>query len=284
MATPSFTAACCVIGDEILNGKTQDVNSHYLARFLFELGIDLKRIEVVGDDPNAIADSVRRLSKDHDVVFTSGGIGLFCLYDYHSSIAHASIVCLAGVTHDDISYQSVADAFGLQLQLDSETHTRVRAMLAKHEKLHMENDYRRLATFPHPSRHLRANPKFLIPVVVVNNNIYMLPGVPRLFRLLVDSIQEHMQQLVSEHTGRQARPFIRVEVATQCGEADIASALTTIQEQVRDQDIKIGSYPVEGKDSRVVISIVGRDRTAVQKTASQIIHETKGWEIKSSRL
>lgn len=157
-------------------------------------------------------------------------------------------------------------------------------MLAKHEKLHMEQDYRRLATFPHPSRHLRANSKFLIPVVVVNNNVYMLPGVPRLFRLLVDSIQEHMEQLISEHTGKQARPFIRIEVATQRGEADIASALTTIQEQVRDQDIKVGSYPVDSKDFRVVISIVGRDTTAVQKTASHIIHATNGWEIKSSRL
>lgn len=96
--TPTpVTAACCIIGDEILNGKTKDSNSHFLgmarvknpyihhsyshpyhsniAKYLFDCGIDLKRIEVVGDDYGAIAETVTRLSSQHDLVFTSGGIG-----------------------------------------------------------------------------------------------------------------------------------------------------------------------------------------------------------------
>ena len=80
------TAACCVIGDEILSGKTQDTNSHYLgkqidqrfesvvnssqAKTLFQLGIELKTIQVVGDDQQAIAQSIKELASSYDIVFT----------------------------------------------------------------------------------------------------------------------------------------------------------------------------------------------------------------------
>lgn len=72
---PVRTAACLIIGDEVLNGKTKDSNSNFLAKFLFDLAIDLKRIEVIADDEDEIVEAVTRLAARYDFVITSGGIG-----------------------------------------------------------------------------------------------------------------------------------------------------------------------------------------------------------------
>src|SRR6056297_484633 len=72
---PNPTAAMLVIGDEILSGRTRDVNMHHLAKELTNFGIDLKEVRVVSDDPDAIAQAVKTLSQGHDHLFTSGGIG-----------------------------------------------------------------------------------------------------------------------------------------------------------------------------------------------------------------
>ena len=69
------TAGCVIIGDEVLGGKTVDTNSAYLAKFCFKLGINLRRIEVIGDDESEIISTVRKMSDNYDFVVTSGGIG-----------------------------------------------------------------------------------------------------------------------------------------------------------------------------------------------------------------
>ena len=69
------TAGCVIIGDEVLGGKTLDSNSAYLAKFCFKMGINLKRIEVIGDDEDEIIQTVRKMSDNYDFVVTSGGIG-----------------------------------------------------------------------------------------------------------------------------------------------------------------------------------------------------------------
>merc|ERR1712098_700199 len=94
------TAGCIIIGDEVLGGKTVDTNSAYFAKFCFSLGIQLKRIEVIADDEEEIIEAARRMSKNYDLVVTSGGIG---------------------PTHDDITYQSIAKAFNLPLELHETT-------------------------------------------------------------------------------------------------------------------------------------------------------------------
>src|ERR1700759_4408293 len=86
------TAAVLVIGDEVLSGRTQDTNSHHIARFLGALGIDLREIRVVGDLESEIVAALNALRQKHDVVFTTGGIG---------------------PTHDDITADAVAKAFGV---------------------------------------------------------------------------------------------------------------------------------------------------------------------------
>ena len=69
------TAGCIVIGDEVLGGKTVDTNSAYMAKFCFDLGLSLKRVEVIGDDEGEIMEATRRMSTHYDFVVTSGGIG-----------------------------------------------------------------------------------------------------------------------------------------------------------------------------------------------------------------
>lgn len=101
------TAGCIIIGDEVLGGKTTDTNSAYMAKFCFNLGINLKRVEVIGDDEEEIIEACRRMSKNYDFVVTSGGIG---------------------PTHDDITYQSIAKAFGLKLKLHQEAFEKMKKL------------------------------------------------------------------------------------------------------------------------------------------------------------
>jgi len=92
MSDPVPTAAILVIGDEILSGRTKDRNVGFIADRLTSLGIDLKEVRIVSDDKAAIIEAVRALSERYDVVFSTGGIG---------------------PTHDDITAESVAEAFGV---------------------------------------------------------------------------------------------------------------------------------------------------------------------------
>jgi len=105
------TAACLVIGDEVLGGKTVDTNSAYMAKFCFGLGMALKRVEVIADDESEIIEAVRRMSDNYDFVVTSGGIG---------------------PTHDDITYQSIAKAFGLPLKLHDESYEKMKKFSKPH--------------------------------------------------------------------------------------------------------------------------------------------------------
>ncbi|KAI8886285.1 Molybdopterin binding protein [Backusella circina FSU 941] len=255
----TITAACCIIGDEILSGKTKDTNSNYLAKSLFDVGIELKRIEVVGDDKKDIADSVRSLSSQYDIVFTSGGIG-------------KAISC---PTHDDITYEAIAAAFNLTLKVDTMTHDYIQSQLSKMSPNNnsMTKHHIRMATFPHPAILLREKKELKIPIVVVNRNIHILPGVPRLFKILLDSLGPYLQKLSTSK-------FYRIDIATSQAEVAIADALTKAQANADGDFIKIGSYPLWGKNEdnvNVVVSVSGKNQERVQEIAAQVLKETKGW-------
>ncbi|KAI9024461.1 MoaB/Mog domain-containing protein [Phycomyces nitens] len=256
----SFTAACCIIGDEILNGKTRDSNAHFLARSLFDLGVDLKRVETIPDDYEAIAETIRRLSSQHDIVFTSGGIG---------------------PTHDDITYAALAKAYNLPLELDLETCKQMEEKSGHLPGWVLNDARKRMAIFPKPSTLIRTSPELWVPIVVVNENIHVLPGIPRLFERLFESLQPHILSLIEAKTGKQGtEKYHRIQIATAQPEGKIADCLTAAQERVKDGTIKIGSYPKWGQDStgaRVVVSIVGKDKKAVETLASEISNEIEGW-------
>ncbi|KAI9031564.1 Molybdopterin binding protein [Phycomyces nitens] len=250
----TITAACCLIGDEILSGKTRDLNAHCLANFLFDLGISLKRIDVVSDDEEAIGESVRRLAKDHALVFTSGGIG---------------------PTHDDITYAAVAKAFDLSLEMDNETKQRLAEMAAQRQR-ELTDAHLRMALFPHPAILVREDPSLLIPVVVVVGQVYILPGIPQLFQRLLYSLKPYFSRLIISQ-GHTLEGFVRREVVTYQPETQLAAYLTGIQAEYPKDQLLIGSYPeLNGK---VVISIVGKDKAEVDRVGDRLENELK--EIKS---
>ncbi|KAI8336813.1 MoaB/Mog domain-containing protein [Chlamydoabsidia padenii] len=256
---PSFTAACCIIGDEILNGKTRESNAYFLSHYLFDLGISLKRVEVIADDYDAIAETITRLSSQHDVVFTSGGIG---------------------PTHDDISYDAIAKAYSLPLKLDEETCTLMKEKsLTRFPDWTLTDARKRMALFPHPAKILRVDPKLWVPIVVVNDNIHILPGIPRLFEDLMNSLRPQLEEAMAKK--QISGKYYRVEIATELQEGKIAPYLSSTQARVEGQHIKIGSYPKWSTGpggERVIVSIVGKDEAAVKKTAKSIAGEIQGWE------
>ncbi|KAG1057037.1 hypothetical protein G6F43_001109 [Rhizopus delemar] len=224
------TAACCIIGDEILNGKTRDSNAYFLGtytKYLFDLGIDLRRVETIPDDYDAIAETIKRLSSQHNLVFTRP-------------------------THDDITYSAIAKAYSLPLILDQETCQLMEtSSKQRFPNWELTEERKRMATFPEPSIKLRPDKNFWVPVVIVNKNIHILPGIPKLFEGLMSSLKPHFQEMVGDQKG-----YHRIQVATSLAEGDIAQFLTTVQSKVKD--IKIGSYPKWGLQNgvRVVVSVV----------------------------
>lgn len=187
-----------------------------------------------------------------------------------------------GVTHDDISYDAIAKAYQLELRLDPDTHQRVQAMLDK-RNVKDRQGYERLATFPYPARLLRPKQQFLIPIVIVNNNIYILPGIPRLFELLVDSLEDHLKRIINQQQQSVGGGFHRMDVATKATEGAIAQTLATIQVRVQKDGLKIGSYPIWGDPNvNVIVSVVGKNKKAVQSIAQEIAKSIDGWDHHST--
>ncbi len=148
--------AILVVGDEILSGDTEEANAGFMARALFERGVTLGRIVVVPDHRHEIAAQVAGLADEFDVVITCGGIG---------------------PTHDDITLESIAQAFDVPL-LD---HPDLLALLHQWKGHDLDESHRRLARVPAPTVLHWYDDSF--PLLQVNN-VYVLPGVPRLLRRL----------------------------------------------------------------------------------------------------
>ncbi|KIK61302.1 hypothetical protein GYMLUDRAFT_42880 [Collybiopsis luxurians FD-317 M1] len=232
------TAAALVIGDEILNGKTMDKNSNYFAKFCFERGIDLKRIEVIPDDEAEIIEASRRMVDKYDFVITTGGIG---------------------PTHDDITYASLARAFNQSLIHDSETLRRLdemnrhRAWVSTQTPQQREAT-KRMALFPDKAEVLFVCGDIWVPVVRLEGKLCIFPGIPMLFTKMLDGLSQYLPLPPASE-----RP-LRVQIFTERPESMIAPYLTSLHARLKKQkaDIQVGSYPVLGKG--VFVSLIGRDR------------------------
>jgi len=219
---PNPTAAMCVIGDEILSGRTRDANMHYLAGQLTEMGIDLKEVRVVSDDRDAIVAAVKALSDSFDHVFTSGGIG---------------------PTHDDITADCVAAAFGAHIDVRADA----RAILEAHyEKAGTELNQARLrmARIPDGAA-LIDNPVSAAPGFTIKN-VHVMAGVPSIFQAMVASVLPSL-------TG--GAPLLSVTQRIERGEGDIAGPLATLVDEF--PDLSFGSYPFQ-KDGKFGSNIVIR--------------------------
>lgn len=233
---PNPSAAMLVIGDEILSGRTRDANMHYLAGQLTERGIDLKEVRVVSDDREAIIAATKALSGNYDHVFTSGGIG---------------------PTHDDITADCIAAAFGAHIDVRDDA----RALLQAHyDRSGQELNAARLrmARIPDGAT-LIDNPVSTAPGFTLGN-VHVMAGVPSVFQAMVASILPTL-------TG--GAPLLSRTLRLMRGEGDLAGPLG--QFAADHPELSVGSYPFQ-KDGIYGSNIVvrGTDAAALD-TAMQTL-------------
>ncbi|CDS08988.1 hypothetical protein LRAMOSA10348 [Lichtheimia ramosa] len=176
-------------------------------------------------------------------------------------------------------YEAIARAYSLDLKLDNDTCVAMeKVMRPKIVHWELTEARKRMAIFPYPAEIIRTNPEELwVPVVVVNNNIHILPGIPRLFERLITLLRPRFDRLVDEKGGMGR--YYRVQVATKLPEGEIAPYLSGLQKQVDKKNLKIGSYPKWGATedgTRVVVSVVGRDQDDVKHIGDQLVDQIEG--------
>ncbi|KAF3913046.1 hypothetical protein ABW21_db0206317 [Orbilia brochopaga] len=258
------TAACLIIGDEVLNGKVVDENGGYFAKYCFRLGMDLKRIEVVPDDEDDIIEATRRMSDKYDFVVTSGGIG---------------------PTHDDITYESIAKAFGVTLELHDETRKRMQQLwVSKRNEPTFDwttpsprlSAKLRMATLPTgPKCHIHyPSTDLWVPISIVNDNVHILPGIPLLFQQMLDGYEAALQPRIEDAR----RDIFRVMISTPQPESQMAEYLTSLQARVGDRGVKVGSYPRWGKP-RNTVTLVGRDRAFIEGLVEEVAAQLEGVRV-----
>jgi molybdenum cofactor synthesis domain-containing protein len=232
---PGPTAGILIIGEEILSGKVEDENARHLVHELRALGVNVRRIEVIPDDVEEIAAAVRALAARHDYLFTSGGIG---------------------PTHDDVTLPAVALAFGMKLERRPELEALIRGAMGG--ELH-ERDLR-MAEVPDGARLVYGVPPDPVrwPVITVRN-VFILPGVPAIFRRKFDSVRELFR----------AGPIHSRSLYSRDGEGVIAAALDAVVEEF--PTVAVGSYPrLDEPDYKVKITFDGRDRETVERALCRL--------------
>ncbi|WP_424361518.1 competence/damage-inducible protein A [Methylocystis parvus] len=201
------TAAVLVIGDEILSGRTQDANTHYIARYLAEIGVDLREARVVPDEAEEIVVALNALRARYTYVFTTGGIG---------------------PTHDDITADAVAAAFGVGIGEDPRAIAMLRERFTEEE---LNPARRRMARIPDGAELVRNGaskaPGFWI------GNVIVMAGVPTIMQSMMDTV------------GPQLRSGARVQVETvDAGSIPEGSYAMKLEEIARAHEgVSIGSYP-----------------------------------------
>lgn len=203
----TYTAALVIIGNEILSGRTHDTNTPWVAEQLVAMGIRLVEVRVVSDVENEIIEAVNGLRNKVDYVFTTGGIG---------------------PTHDDITAESIAKAFGTELELNREAFR----LLINHYggESEVTAPRKKMAYIPRGAT-LIANPVSAAPGFNMNN-VYVMAGVPRIMQAMFDHVKD---MLTPGH------PILSSTIACGLQESTVAEDLTRLQQKYDSVDI--GSYP-----------------------------------------
>ena len=232
----SITAALIVIGDEILSGRTKDVNIGAVADFCTDLGIDLKEVRVVSDETDDIVAAVNAVRARYTYVFTTGGIG---------------------PTHDDITADAVAKAFGVELPINAQARGMLEARW-KETGTEVNEARLRMARIPEGAdlivNSVSAAPGFRI------GNVHVMAGVPIIMRAMLEAIAPTLK-------GGKKVQSITVRAAV--GEGTVGSALGELQALY--PDVKMGSYPQMGKD-RTMTELVLRssDPLRLEEAAGKV--------------
>lgn len=229
------TAAVLVIGDEILSGRTKDKNIGHVAERLTEVGVDLKEVRVVPDEEPEIVAAVNALRARYDYVFTTGGIG---------------------PTHDDITADAIAKAFGVSIDVDP----RARAMLLEYIAEKDLNEARlRMARIPEGAD-LVVNSVSKAPGFRLGN-VYVMAGVPRIMHAMLEAIIPEL---------RKGAPMLSRTVLANAKEGDIAAPLGEIAK--RYPKAIIGSYPFLDEAGRPNTNLVvrARDAAVLEQVADEV--------------
>ena len=232
------TASMLVIGDELLSGRTQDANMHHLANKLTEIGINLSEARFIRDDAAVIVSNIVELRSKCDYLFTSGGIG---------------------PTHDDITTDCVAEAFGRQVSVRPDAFE----ILKKYydEKGIELNEARlRMARIPEKAdlieNLISGAPGYII------ENVYVMAGVPRIFQSMLQTVLPNLKK---------GTPTLSISIKLYKGEGDIALELEQIVKAF--SKLTFGSYPfnengihgtnivIRGKDKKLIIKAEEKVRT-----------------------
>jgi molybdenum cofactor synthesis domain-containing protein len=233
--TATVTAALLVIGDEILSGRTKDKNIGYIAEYLTNIGIDLREVRVVPDEEGEIVAAVNALRSRYTYVFTTGGIG---------------------PTHDDITADAVAKAFGVPIGIDE----RARAMMLERYKPEDLNEARlRMARIPQGAD-LVDNPISRAPGFKIGNVIVMA-GVPSIMQAMLDGVAATLK------TG--SRMIVEAIDAAGVPEGIYAEGLGAIANE--HEGVSIGSYPsfsAAGFKNQIVVR--GKDPTSVARAVRSV--------------
>lgn len=220
------SAAAVIIGNELLSGKVEEMNLPELARLLRRLGIRLTRVVMVADDAQIIADEVRGLAASHDWVFTSGGVG---------------------PTHDDVTIEGVARAFGVTVVSSPE----LEGMLRAHYQDRCTAGHLRMALVPEGAT-LESSADLRWPTVRLRN-VFCLPGIPEVFRMKLPVVAALL-------AGGQA--FVSASVYTRMDEGDLKPLLDRVVAEF--PDVEVGSYPKwTHPDYRTKLTFDGQDAARV---------------------
>ncbi len=226
------TAAILVIGNEVLSGRTREANAWLAARRFFTRGCKLREIVVAPDEREAIIGALNRLRGAFDAVVTSGGIG---------------------PTHDDITMECVAEAFGVPLVEHADTIAAMQARFGKD----FNAGRRRMARLPEGARPV-LSPKTIAPGAHIGN-VYVLAGVPDIFASQIEEILPDFGD----------KPFHRLEIEVRLPESRFAAALGELQQAF--DDVEIGSYPGRcGPDPFGKICLSGADPDRLDEAARRV--------------
>ena len=227
------TAGIILIGNEILSGKIADANAAFLCRELRQLGVDVRRLTVIPDRVDVIAQEVAASSRAHDLVFTSGGVG---------------------PTHDDVTIEGVARAMGVRVVRDPVLVELLRAFY----KGSLNEARLKMAEVPEGAELVAAD-AVIFPAIVMRN-IYILPGVPEIFRQKFEALRERFRD----------EPFHLKSVFVSMSEGTLADFLNELLRIY--PELLLGSYPeFSNPDYKVKVTLESRDLAYLSKALDDFL-------------
>lgn len=227
------TAGIVLIGNEILSGKIADANAAYLCRELRTLGVEVRKISVIPDEMELISGEVAEFSKAYDLVFTSGGVG---------------------PTHDDVTIEGVARGLGVGVV----RNRHLVSLLERYYKGNLSEARLKMAEVPEGAE-LLAGDSLLFPTILVRN-VYILPGVPEIFRQKFEAIKERFRD----------QPYFLANVFVSMGEGTLADFLNDLLQAY--PRLMLGSYPeFFHPEYKVKVTLESKDKAYLDQALADFL-------------